>query len=161
MRAALDDVTKVVDDAPSNGYAKTGTHACSFELGKQHAELFEVQKLALPLSAVAYRVKVYPTPEYAGGKPVPYLEKQIIHHTAGEAPAESILDRKREIESWVTEVQRKAPRTRFIIEASIHEADLTGKDCLIPQIPGLFDGNFCTQGGHFGGRAFPPEALLS
>ena len=76
-------------------------------------------------------------------------------------PCEAILERKREIESWVTEVQRKAPRTRFVIEASIHEADLTGKDGLIPQIPGLFDGNFCTQGGHFGGRAFPPEVILS
>ena len=159
VRFALDDVTKVVD-APSNGYAKSGAHACSFELGRRLAELFEVQKLALPMSAVAYRVKVYPTPEHAGGKPVPFLEKQILPHTTGEAPSEAILERKREIESWVSEVRARAPRTRFVIEASVHEADLVGKEGLVPEIPGLFDGSFCTQGGYFGGRAFPPEELL-
>ena len=42
VRFALDDATKVVDDAPSNGYAKTGTHAGSFELGKKHADPFDV-----------------------------------------------------------------------------------------------------------------------
>lgn len=67
---------------------------------------------------------------------------------------------KKEIEDWVAEVISKAPATRFVIEASIHEADLDGKEGLIPEIPNFFDGAFCMQGGIFGGRAFTPEALL-
>lgn len=159
VRFALDDVTKVVE-SPANGYAKQGAHACSFELGKTFAHLFEVQKLTLALSCVAYRVNVYPTPCYAGGQPSPFFERQILPHSTGTAPSLEILERKKEIEDWVAEVISKAPATRFVIEASIHEADLDGKEGLIPEIPNFFDGAFCMQGGIFGGRAFTPEALL-
>lgn len=161
VRFALDDVTKTVDNNPQHGYAKTDAHASTFELGKKHAALFEIQKLALSLSACVWRALVYPTPEYAGGKAVPFLQKQIVPYTDGEPVPSAISERNQEIEAWVKEVQSKKPTTRFIIECSLHKEDLVGKTHLTPALD-LFaaEGCFAMQGGIYGGRCFPPEVFF-
>jgi len=159
VRFSLDDVTKVVDQ-PMYGYAKTGTHACSFEFGKRYAELFEVQKLSLPLAAFAWRRPVFPTPAYAGGVQHPFFAKLIIPHEKGQPVPAEIFERKREIEDWVREVKQLNKNTKFIIECSLHEEDLEGKQDLLPDLK-LFDGDFSMQGGLFGGRCFPPEVMFA
>lgn len=161
VRFALDDVTQVVHDNPQHGYAKEGAHSCTFALGKEHAALFDVQKLALPLSACAWRVLVYPTPEYDGGKPVPFLQKQIVPYQSGEAVPSLIEERKKEIQEWVQVVRSKQPTTRFVIECSLHKTDLEGKTGLTPELDLFGSGTrFAMQGGIFGGRCFPPEAFF-
>jgi len=159
VRFSLDDVTKVVDK-PTFGYAKIGSHACSFEFGKQHAELFSVQKLNLPLASFAWQMPVFPTPEYAGGREHPFFAKQIIHHEVGTPVPCEILERKKEIEDWVRDVKSANKRAKFILECSLHEGDLKGKEEILPNLK-LFDGDFSMQGGTFGGRCFPPEVLLT
>lgn len=153
---ALDDVTEVVDN-PGKGMAKTGTHSCSFTLAKANAELFAVQKLGLPMSCSVFRKKVYPTPEYDGGKANSFLEGMIF----AEDQKTEIEKRKLMVEDWWSEVTRRNPDTQFIIECSVYPEDVhQGQNNeLYPNIP-LFDGRFDIQGGKTGGRAFSLEAFL-
>jgi len=152
---ALDDVTHV-EDPPGKGFAKPSAHACSFEVAKATTELFDVQKLALPLSCSVFRAKVFPTPQYAGGAPLKFMEGMIFP----EDQKEEINKRKAMVESWVAEVREKNPATTFVIECSVYPEDLADKpQDLFPNI-GLFDGTIWMQGGKSGGRAYALEAFL-
>ncbi len=150
---AIDDVTQVQEN-PGKAMAKPGTHACSIELAVKHADLFQVQKLAMSMSCSVFRVEVFPTPVWDGGKAQPFLKGMIFP----EDQVEEIQTRKELVEKWVADVLKKNEKVQFVIECSVYEEDMeTNK--WAPQI-GLFDGQFDIQGGQSGGRAFPLEAFL-
>lgn len=154
---AIDDVTEV-NDSPGKGMAKTGTHSCSFGLAKANAKLFAVQKLSLPMSCSVFRKKVFPTPEYDGGKANGFLAGCIFP----EDQAAEIELRKTLVEDWYNEVMKENPDTQFVIECTVYPEDKNegNNSSLYPNMP-TFDGKFDIQGGQSGGRGFPLEAFLS
>jgi len=149
---SLDDVTHV-QETPAKAMAPL-SHACSFELAKQSADLWDVQKLALPMSCSVFRREVFPKPEYDGGVAQPFLKTMIFQ----EDEHDEIILRKELVEDWIREVKEKKPAVQFVIECSVYDEDLEPRE-LFPQID-LLDGSFDIQGGRSGGRAFPLEAFL-
>jgi len=149
---SLDDVTEV-REKPGKGMAPP-SHACSFQLAKSTADLWTIQKLALPMSCSVFRKEVFPTPEYDGGVAQPYLKTMILPLEQ----TEEITLRKELVEDWVREVRNKNPNVQFVIECSVYDGDLRPRE-RFPQID-LLDGTFNIQGGGSGGRAFPLEAFL-
>jgi hypothetical protein len=161
VKFAIDDVTEVIrEGTPGKGFALADKHACSFAVATEHADLFSVQKLALPLSVCIYRVDVFVTPQYAGGSAHGFF-KSLIFDPSEEA---EILLRKELVESWVANVKAKNPDARFVIEASVYPEDVNDKPSEIakgfPNI-GLFEGPFSIQGGKSGGRAFTEDFFAS
>lgn len=149
---SMDDVTEV-QDTPGKGMAPP-SHACSMELSKRTADLWDIQKLALPMSCSVFRSHVYTTPQYDGGTAQPFLKGMIF-------PLEQmdeIVKRKELVEDWVTEVSNRNPNVKFVIECTVYSEDLQPPD-LFPQID-LLGGQFDIQGGRSGGRAFPLKAFL-
>merc|ERR1712000_618965 len=130
---AIDDVTQVQEN-PGKAMAKPGTHACSIELAVKHADLFQVQKLSMSMSCSAFRVEVFPTPVWAGGKAQPFLKGMIFP----EDQVEEIQTRKELVEKWVADVLKKNEKVQFVIECSVYEEDVE-KNKWAPEI-GLFDG---------------------
>jgi len=150
---ALDDVTEVTVN-PGKAMAKLGEHACSFELGKEQASLFAIQKLEMKMSCSVFRRDVFPTPEYDGGKAQPFLKSMIL--PASEV--DEIQKRNDLVVDWFKEVHLQNPGAGFVIECSVYAEDLDTPE-LVPQLP-LLEGSFSIQGGRSGGRAFPLEAFL-
>merc|ERR1712151_768085 len=68
--------------------------------------------------------------------------------------------RKKLVEDWYKSVKEIAPDTEFVIECSVYPEDehAGNNRRLYPNIP-VFGGDFSTQGGRSGGRAFPLEAF--
>lgn len=150
---ALDDVTQVQEN-PGKAMASPSKHACSFELAKEMADVFAIQKLALPMSCSVFRKEVFPTPQYDGGVAQPFLKGMIF-------PTDQIDEinlRKGLVESWISDVRKIKPEVEFVIECSVYREDLKPPE-LFPQVD-LFDGFFHIQGGRSGGRAFPLDAFL-
>jgi len=156
---ALDDITEVVEK-PGKAMAELGKHSCSFSLAKQYAELFAVQKLALPMSCSVFRAEVFPTPAYDGGKAQPYLKSMIFP----EDQIDEIQQRTKLVEDWYSEVSKQNPATRFVIECTIDKEGLFDDESKTPKHPfprvPLLNGMFASQGGKSGGRVFPLEAFL-
>lgn len=150
---SLDDVTEVREN-PAKAMAPL-SHACSFDLAKRSADLWAVQKLALPMSCSVFRREVFPQPEYDGGVAQPFLKTMIFP----EDQREEINIRKELVEDWIKEVKARNPTVQFVIECSVYTEDLEPRE-LFPHID-LLDGSFDIQGGRSGGRAFPLEAFLS
>lgn len=153
---ALDDCTEVVDDErPPKALANAKEHSCSFKLGKDHAGLFAFQKLAMQMSCSVFRSEVFPTPKYAGGKPVPFLKNLIF----SEEHKDEINKRKTFVEDWITTVRAKNPACRFVIECSLNADDMKTRPELFPKID-LSEGFISMQGGSSGGRGFPLHVFL-
>jgi len=139
VRFAIDDVSH---EAPN--------HACTFQLAREQGRLFVQQKLALPVSSKAFDVDVYPTPEFAGGAPLPFFKSQRFKAEDTEA----IHKLKSEVEAWAKDAIEQNPEVDLVIEASVHPGDLIeGRS---PDI-GLLEKGWKVQGGYTGGRAFPPS----
>jgi len=153
----LDDVTEVQDaERPAKCFANSSKHACSFQLGMEHPELFKTQKLATPLACSVWRVHVFPTPEFAGGTPEPFLKGCIFP----EDKMDEIRLRTQLVDEWVSTVQRKRPDTAFVMECTVYPTDLAGKQTDLFPACGIFDG-MLIQGGQTGGRVFPLEAFCT
>jgi len=144
--AAKEGARFSIDDVSHEG----PNHACTFQLAREQGRLFAQQKLALPVSFKAFDVDVYPTPEFAGGVPLPFLKSQRLKAEDTEA----IQKLKSEVEAWAKDAIEQNPDVDLVIEASVHPHDLIeGRS---PDI-GLLEKGWKVQGGYCGGRAFPPS----
>jgi len=153
-----DDVLKTIEEMVQKGVKfsmddvsyEAPNHACTFQQARESGHLFVQQKLALPVSFKAFDVDVYPTPPYAGGSPLAVLKAQRLKTVDIEAVQKLKLD----VEKWVEDALKQNPSVDLVIEASVHPEDLI--DGRSPDI-GLLEKGFKVQGGHTGGRAFPPS----
>lgn len=156
VQFALDDINAVKE---GKGFAM-GNHASTFELAKELSECFMQLKIDLKLSAQVWDVPVFPKPEWAGGKTLPFFEGMRLKFEVEQERAQ-IKERVELVEDLVQTVRATKPDMEFVFEASVHPEDLKGDPERYPKIDMFTSSHFLVQGGHSGGRAFPPGLFKS